>query len=159
MTGHQALIGLQAFGREPRELLRQASKELHEHFFVEQISSVYKIFLGHEAEGLCVCLKLREGNSYKTIHQRIEQMEASIRLPYKLKCYFLCFGSFTLISQPLTVPFPDWHQRADLLAPAVELWPNLTHPVLQRPLTALLAEVTNAGWGEFLEQGQRLLDF
>ena len=51
-----------------------------------------------------------------------------------------------VISRPgLAIPHPRLHQRAFVLVPLAELAPDLVHPVLDKTVTEMLAEVDSAG--------------
>lgn len=57
----------------------------------------------------------------------------------------LLFYGTRVITQPgLAVPHPRLHERRFVLAPLAELAPELLHPVLHRPVQALLQGLTDA---------------
>ena len=59
--------------------------------------------------------------------------------PRTLDLDLLLHGETVLDEPGLTVPHPRLHQRRFVLAPAVEIAPELRHPVLGRTLRELLA--------------------
>ncbi len=59
----------------------------------------------------------------------------------------------------LTLPHPDLHLNLEELVPAVEIWPEYVHPILNLKLAELLKMSKPVTWGEFYCQGPSLIDF
>lgn len=53
----------------------------------------------------------------------------------------LLFGDSVIDSPELTLPHPAMHQRRFVLEPLAEIAPEVIHPVLKRPIRALLEEL------------------
>ena len=51
----------------------------------------------------------------------------------------LLYDDATLSTPELTIPHPEMHRRRFVLAPLVQIAPNVLHPVLRQPAAALLA--------------------
>ena len=67
--------------------------------------------------------------------------------PRTLDIDILFFGSrhIELISPPLTIPHPAVLQRAFVLVPLLELYPQYIDPVTEQPLAAALALLPDQG--------------
>lgn len=57
----------------------------------------------------------------------------------------LFYDELVLETPELTLPHPRLHERAFVLVPLADLAPALVHPVLGKPVSALLAEVDTKG--------------
>lgn len=62
--------------------------------------------------------------------------------PRAIDLDILLFGSRTLDADHLTIPHPLMHQRPFVLKPLVELAPDLKHPILNKTVAQLLAEMS-----------------
>jgi len=61
--------------------------------------------------------------------------------PRTLDIDLLMYGEATISETDLQVPHPRLHERNFVLAPLNELAPDLIHPVLQKPIRVLTAEL------------------
>jgi 2-amino-4-hydroxy-6-hydroxymethyldihydropteridine diphosphokinase len=61
--------------------------------------------------------------------------------PRTIDIDILLFGRFAIQSARLEVPHPRMHERRFVLAPMVELAPDLRHPALGRTVRELLADL------------------
>ena len=57
----------------------------------------------------------------------------------------LFYDDLVLDTPPLVIPHPRLHERGFVLVPLMDLAPNLVHPVLEKKISALLAEVDARG--------------
>jgi len=57
----------------------------------------------------------------------------------------LFYDDLVLDSPPLVIPHPRLHERAFVLVPLADVAPDLIHPVFQRSVSDLLAEVDTQG--------------
>jgi len=57
----------------------------------------------------------------------------------------LFYDDLVLDSPPLAIPHPRLHERAFVLVPLADVAPDLIHPVFQRSVSDLLAEVDTQG--------------
>ena len=61
--------------------------------------------------------------------------------PRTIDLDILLFGDEIVDSPTLTIPHPAMHQRRFVLAPLAEIAPDLRHPVLNKTIRELLAEL------------------
>ena len=61
--------------------------------------------------------------------------------PREIDIDVLLYGEEVIDAPSLTVPHPGMHERWFVLKPLADIAPELIHPVLGRPISALLAEV------------------
>ena len=120
---------------------------------VIRLSSIYETEpVGYEAQPpfLNMVAELRGS----TLPQPDQMMARLLRIEYALgrtrdvplgprtiDLDLLLFKDRRAETQFLTLPHPRLAERRFVLVPLVELVPNLIHPVLQKPLNTLLAEV------------------
>jgi 2-amino-4-hydroxy-6-hydroxymethyldihydropteridine diphosphokinase len=57
----------------------------------------------------------------------------------------LFYDNLVLDSPPLAIPHPRLHERAFVLVPLADVAPDLIHPLLQRSIRDLLAELNTEG--------------
>jgi 2-amino-4-hydroxy-6-hydroxymethyldihydropteridine diphosphokinase len=57
----------------------------------------------------------------------------------------LMYGGVVMETAELTLPHPEMHERAFVLAPLVEIAPEMKHPVLQSSVAELFAELKSQG--------------
>ena len=81
--------------------------------------------------------------------QRIERemgrLKRTPKGPRLIDLDILLYGSTVMKSPELEIPHPRMTERRFVLAPLVELAPDLRHPVLKREIRELLAEVAGQG--------------
>jgi 2-amino-4-hydroxy-6-hydroxymethyldihydropteridine diphosphokinase len=57
----------------------------------------------------------------------------------------LMYGGVVMETAELTLPHPEMHERAFVLAPLVEIAPEMKHPVLQSSVAELFAKLKSQG--------------
>lgn len=148
-----AYIGLGSnLGDRAGNLLLAIRCMLEASFRVEKLSAVYEtepvgidtdlMFLNMVAE---VCVREVSHTQMMARLLRIEYLlgrgDKSIKKPRTVDLDILFFGNICIESEFLTLPHPRLHLRNFVLVPLAEIAPYFVHPVLDRPIANLLAEV------------------
>jgi 2-amino-4-hydroxy-6-hydroxymethyldihydropteridine diphosphokinase len=84
----------------------------------------------------------------KTIEQAAGRKQGSIRFgPRVLDLDILLFDDVVQEDSRLTIPHPRMHKRRFVLKPICDIDPGIIHPVLRRPMQALLDELPDREQG------------
>ena len=153
------IIGVKTNHPEGKIFLGRLLKEFSEILTINKVSSVYRMT---EQEGLCLAFSAEYPNRASDLLEYLHKREESYRsqvLRRSIKLNLLLFGSQTRMSEALTLPHPELHEHPEYLIPATEVEPEVIHPVLGESLLDLSRRHSKKNWGEFLSQGQELLDF
>lgn len=153
------IVSIQTNHPEGKIFLAQLLKEFSKVLSIRKVSSVYRLT---EQEGLCLALSADTEISARDLHEYLQKREENYRsqvLRRNIDLTLLLFGNQTQMSRDLTLPHPELHERAEYLIPATEVEPEVLHPVLEETLLDLSRRHSRRNWGEFLSQGQELLDF
>lgn len=77
------------------------------------------------------------------IEQRLGRVRSKTRrwAPRTIDLDLIFYGDQVVEEEGLTVPHPEAHQRAFVLAPLAELAPDLVHPALGERIVTLLAQL------------------
>ena len=139
---------------------------------IEKISSIYQFksedprfkniqntFMTHIA--FCTLIQLRDDETVgEDFGKQIQQFaEKSAQMQHRdYEVCILDFRSQFSMCQSLTIPFPGWIKRAEMLFPSLEVLPdNYVHPVLKCELSAdLIADKTWVN-SEFFMTGRSLM--
>lgn len=81
----------------------------------------------------------------KRIEQEHDRTEGAFRGPRTLDLDILLFGKRTVDSAPLRLPHMDLHRRRFVLAPMVEIAPEVKHPVFGLTMRELFDQCEDAG--------------
>ena len=88
--------------------------------------------------------------------KRLKQLEVELGReqnfrwgPRLIDLDILFYDDLVLDSPPLVIPHPRLHERGFVLVPLADVAPDLVHPVLDRPVRELLAQVNAEGIERF----------
>ena len=135
------------------QMLQSALDRLHTpDLRIQRVSSVYETEpIGFKAQRFFLNLVAEaETNLYPLLLLgRIQKVELQLGRkrtgppdgPRTIDIDFLLYGRFTVHSARLDIPHPRLHERRFVLAPLVELAPELRHPTLGRTMRELLESI------------------
>ena len=101
------------------------------------INGVFSVSTDNPARDLLQSLLLIEANMGR---ERKEKWD-----PRPIDLDILLFDRDVIEEEDLTIPHPLMHLRKFVLAPMVDLAPDLSHPVLGKTMVKLLDQVSNKG--------------
>jgi 2-amino-4-hydroxy-6-hydroxymethyldihydropteridine diphosphokinase len=81
----------------------------------------------------------------KQIESELGRVPSARYGPRLIDVDILFYNNLILDTPELTIPHPRLHERAFVLVPLADLSPTLIHPVLGKPISALLANVNTKG--------------
>jgi len=147
---HVAYIG---FGSNIGDRLAHIQNAIHalskmEEITLQKISSVYKTDpVGYEAQAefLNGVAAIQTSLPPLSLLHTLKNIETIIgrrhRIrwgPREIDLDILIYGDLCLETEKLVIPHPEMHRRRFVLAPLVEIAPNLVHPVFQETVQTLL---------------------
>ena len=168
-----ALISVISAKRQGINFSKQFIKCLSFVGLIEKISSIYQFksedsrfkniqdsFMTHIA--FCVLVQLRDsenaGEDFGKQIQQFAERSAEIIQHRDHEVQVLDFRSQFAMCKFLTIPFPKWVERAEMLFPSLEVLPDdYVHPVLKKKLSADLIEDKTWMNSEFFMTGRSLL--
>lgn len=153
------ILGVKTNHADGKDFLARLLKDFAEILTIKKVSSVYRMT---EQEGLCLAFSAETDMSARELLEHLHKREESYRaqlLRRNIKLNLLMYGQQTQMTPELTLPHPELHEKAEYLVPATEVGPEVVHPVLGQTLLDLSRRHAKKNWGEFLSQGQELLDF
>lgn len=101
-------------------------------------------FLNAVVEAETDWMPLRLLHALQKIERALGRRRMVIRGPRTLDLDVLFYGGSVIRSRELEVPHPRLPQRRFVLAPLAELAPALSHPLLHKTMTELLAETADS---------------
>lgn len=134
-------------------MLQSALDRLHApDFRIRRISSVYetepvdfkeqRLFLNLVAEGETELFPMMLLSKIQKIELELGRRRTGpVKGPRVIDIDILLHGEATVHSARLEIPHPRMHERRFVLAPLVELAPDLRHPQLRRTMRDLLANL------------------
>ena len=136
-----------------QQMLQSALDRLHTpDLRIQRVSSVYETepvgyktqrsFLNLAAEAATELFPLLLlGRIQKVELQLGRKRTGPLNGPRTIDIDVLLYGRFTVRSARLEIPHPRLHERRFVLAPIVELAPDLRHPILGRTMRELLESI------------------
>jgi 2-amino-4-hydroxy-6-hydroxymethyldihydropteridine diphosphokinase len=148
-------IGLGSNMGNRAELLKKALALLAQYIEITAASSIYETEpVDYEDQGwfLNMAVQGRTRLFPEVLLEKLQKVETELgrqraipKGPRTMDLDILFYGTEIVKTDILTVPHPDLHNRAFVLAPLAEIAPGLVHPVLHKNTAALLAQ---AGCGK-----------
>ena len=154
-TGTTAYIGLGSnLGDRAGNLLLAVRCMLEASFDVVRLSSIYEtepVGLDTDLMFLNMVAEVRVSNINHTQMMarllRIEYLlgrgDKTIKKPRTVDLDILFFGEIVVNSEFLTLPHPRLHLRNFVLVPLKEIAPTLFHPVLDKEIAEILADLSD----------------
>jgi 2-amino-4-hydroxy-6-hydroxymethyldihydropteridine diphosphokinase len=154
-TQHQLFLGLGSNLGDRQANLRGAVEALANFMAVEAISPLYQTApWGMEAQPdfLNLCLVAATSlepisllTAVKKIETQLGRQPAARWGPRLIDIDILFYGDLVLSREGLTIPHPQLHQRAFVLAPLADLTPDLRHPQTDLTIAQMLTAVDQTG--------------
>jgi len=139
--------------------LRRAIKSMPPEIIVLAESHVYETPpWGYEDQPafLNMVIKAETGLEPEPLLKFLKQLEVELGReqnfrwgPRLIDLDILFYDDLVLDSPPLVTPHPRLHERAFVLVPLVDVAPDLVHPVFQKRVSDLLAELDTKGIARF----------
>jgi len=147
------ILGLGSNLGDRDTFLRAALKALAPAYQVEHISSVYEtapqLVVVQPFYHNLVCTGRTQLSPHDLLHflkaleQRLGRTPTYRYGPREIDLDLLLYGDQIITTPDLIVPHPRMAERAFVLAPLTEIAPHLRHPLLQRTMRELAAEVAD----------------
>jgi 2-amino-4-hydroxy-6-hydroxymethyldihydropteridine diphosphokinase len=125
-------------------------------FVVHKLSAIYEtepVGSGFEHKFLNMVAEIHVNSVSPTqmmarllrIEYLLGRMEKSVKRPRTVDLDILFFGDMEMDTVFLTLPHPRLHLRRFVLTPLAEIAPNYVHPVLDREIADILADLDDPG--------------
>jgi len=152
---HRVYLGLGANLGDRQANILQALQYVQARATITQVSSFYETepvgYLDQPRFLNAVCALETELSPRDLLHllkwieKRMGRLESFRNAPRPIDMDILFYDDLVLESADLNIPHPRLHDRAFVLAPLVEIAPDLVHPVLNVTVTELLRRVGQEG--------------
>lgn len=159
-----ALIGIDVGVLRGIEILKKSIQIISEFAEVTSISSVIRSSQQLDQKGaedyFSVVLKVLVSQEPDELIKNLTQLEQYFLTEYFSKYFrsvLLVYSDQMNLVPHLVLPHPQLVQNKAFLIGSVEIWANYNHPILEKPLNALLNEVDLKGV-EFVSPGRSLID-
>jgi 2-amino-4-hydroxy-6-hydroxymethyldihydropteridine diphosphokinase len=151
-----AYVGLGANLDDPRQQIREALKRLNAADEVEvvRVSTFYRnppVGPANQPWYVNAAARLRTRLGAEELLRLLQQVEAAMGRvrgqrwgPRCIDLDLLLYNGEVIFTPNLVVPHPEMHRRVFVLAPLAEIAPQAWHPVLQKSVRELLAELDPA---------------
>ncbi len=167
-----ALIGIEVYFGDGEKKLKSFCRELMSFSKILKISSVYRVkpeqadhlpsdrfkSFGRLSLAVLVETGLEPLDMLNRLHE-IEERVTEIVVQRTAKSYLLLWENQVVMSPQVTLPYPKFHTKPQILVPAAEIAGHLNHPILDSTLSKLSTQIKNTDWGVFHVRGKTLLDF
>ena len=171
----EVLVSIKSFSGKGTGVMRDTLRHLSKDIKIEKVSGIYRVdrpaesFVGirdirrdERLDGLAMVIKgtttLSPAETLTTLEEIEIKMQKEV-LKRTLSLNLLVYGQEIIILPSLSVPHPEMHLRPEEIIPAVEVWGEFNHPVLNKTLLELSRKYVDVSWGEYLTQGSSLLAF
>jgi len=174
MQQQEALLSVESYLGDRKGRLKATLRKLQENLTIAQISSIYELGEGADAQrsvlssmdrerwagGLSVVVRIRTTLPPRELLELLQKIERQANLTTRCVDIDLLFYEEQSTMTPLlTLPHPELHRRPQVLIPAAEIAPDFTHPVLEQNLAQLTHRFEKVPWGRYYSTGKTLLDF
>ena len=132
--------------------LRSATRQLHTHITITQVSSVYETepvgntqqpwFLNAVLEGFTELSPTELLRLALDVERALGRVRTIPNAPRTLDIDILLFGEQRIASPTLTIPHPRLTERGFTLCPLTEIAPHLVHPSSGQTMEDILAMAT-----------------
>lgn len=89
--------------------------------------------------------------------QKVEREMSDQKLKRTVSVNCLVYGTQVIRTPPLTLPHPEFHMNPEEVIPAAEVWPDYSHPILNKTMSELANSFQDLSWGEYYGPGREYL--
>lgn len=167
------LISLKVMSGRSPDRIKDVLATMRTHISWQAISSVYRVIRRAESlQGLRLirgeevldgfsCVVKGSGSvdpqGLLTHIQKIEHEMSDQKLKRTVSINCLVYGSLVIRTPQLTLPHPEFHMNPEEVIPAAEVWPEYTHPILNKTMSQLANSFQGLSWGEYYGSGREYL--
>lgn len=174
-TAKKILISLKAYSGHGAGVLKLPLTLLSKEIKILRLSSVYKVYRPAESlgplrdlrseerlDGISMIVLAESELAPEHIMGRLANIEKVLQandIKKSISLDLLVYGVEVLVSPQITLPHPEMHLHPEEIVPAVEVWGDYQHPILGLSMQEIARNFVHSNWGEFIAQGEALLDF